>query len=1052
MNLLEAHQRLAWPAPERIVTPSGGGMNHLASIARAKIESPLARSATPSSGSGSVSIRTGLLSANPESEKSEAPLAIVCEFNRHVSIKTLRETHRLAWNFSHAPILVTLEPGRILLWSCCVPPAETGGEDNPAKWTSDLVSRLVSVDIKHADDPLLEPADTHGVEKDAIKALHWVNLLAGRHFAERPDAFKPSGRLDETLIQNLVLVRNHLSDKLGLPKKRCHDLLARLIFIQFLFQRTDSNGRKALHEDRLRALYKDGILRHSHSSLEGLLSDYEDCYRFFKWLNGRFNGDLFPGKSATDKQRDKEWAEEKKEVKPCHIDYLSRFISGREDLKSGQGFLWRSYAFDVIPLELVSSIYEMFVGPPEKDKAYYTPGRMVDFMLDAVLPWKGERADLKVLDPSCGSGIFLVKTFQRLAHRLRTRLGGDLKPSDLRDLLSNQIFGVDINPEAVRVAAFSLYLSFCDELDPRHYWSRDKLFPPLRGINLLDRDFFADESPVHTKNDAGVFDLVVGNAPWGKSTALDPRSDAKGWAKNHGWTIPYRDHGPLFLAKAAHLAKPEGWVSMIQPGGLLLNRSDPTRKFRRKLLSSYATEEIINLSAVRREIFAKAIGACCVVTFKPQTPEPDADFAYVTPKPQASAEDRIRIVIEPHDIHFVRNAEAIHDDLLWSALMWGGRRDLELIRRLSKLESIDDLKEQNKIATREGVIRGNRKKIQSEIIERRFFSDRDFPEDAFLEIEADALPINFDPETDGAASINFGAFDPPQLLFKQSWRAESGRFDAVLVKPDSKGRGALCSDSYVSVRDLEGNHDVLSGLWLTLRSSFAPYWFQLTGGKFAGGKPTATETEFRQLPVIRIVESKLSALAKQGVEAIDATVYASLKLTPAEKILVQDLYGTVLPDAQRQGGNPPGLQTVETDEIEAYAEIFLKVLSATYGSSAPAKATVFRNTGHASLPVQLIAIELNSGIQSGVITQETSTEVLWSQLAACHETILSQSRGSIGYQRIVEAIIERKTANGVSPALYLIKPNQRRYWLRSLAMRDADRLGPLLFSSLREPQ
>lgn len=1047
MNLAEAQQQLAWPSPERILAPSGGGMAHLASIARAKIEAPLTRFAL-SERADSTRVRTGLLSANPESEKTEAPLALVCEFNKHVSIRTLLEAHRLAWNFTHAPVLVTLEPSRVLLWSCSVRPVEAESNSLLDQLPPGLASRLISLELQDPDDELASLRQSHGLETDAANALHWVNLLAGSHFSKSPDAFKPAGRLDETLIQNLLVVRDHLRDELNLPESRCHDLLARLIFIQFLFQRTDSSGRAALHADRLRSLQKEGVLHRPHARLEDLLADYEDSYRFFRWLNEKFNGDLFPGKAETPEEREKEWAEEKQDVKASHLAYLSRFISGAEDMRTGQGFLWRNYAFDVIPLELISSIYEMFVGPPEKDKAYYTPGRMVDFMLDAVLPWKGERVDLKVIDPSCGSGIFLVKSFQRLAHRLRSQLGDDLKPSDLRNLLSGQIFGVDINPEAVRVAAFSLYLTFCDELDPRHYWSREKLLPLLRGKNLLHQDFFAEQFPAHTEKDAKTYDLVIGNAPWGKSSAKDSRSDAKTWAKNNGWTIPYRDHGPVFLAKAARLAKPDGWVSMIQPGGLLLNRSEPTRQFREKLLSSYAIDEVINLSAIRREIFAKAIGACCVVTFKPEAPQPDAEFAYVTPKPQANTEDGIRIVIESHDIHFVRNVEAIQDDLVWSALMWGGRRDLELIRRLSKLESLENLRGQGKLATREGVIRGSRKKLQPVIVDRRFFGFKRVPENIFLSVDAETLPINDDPQTDGAASTNFEAFEPPQLLFKQSWRADSGRFDAVMVKPDSEGRGVLCSDSYVSVRDLQGGEEILAGLWALLRSSFAPFWFQLTGGKFAGGKPNATETEFRKLPAIRIPKSHLSELVSKGPPAIDETVLSLLSLTPAERILVEDLHRTVLPDAQRQGGKPPGVKAVNSEELKDYAIIFLKVLSSTYGSAFSLKATVFRSANKNQPPAQIIAIERSVSGPGGVNAQKIQEQALHQQLEACYKTLLDQPRESIGYQRIVEVLLEREAADGPSRVLFLIKPPQRRYWLRSLAMRDADRLGPLLFSSL----
>ncbi len=1044
MNLHEAHIAYGWPAESRVLRPSGGGPAHFAATANAKIGVPLSRIAALETGDAGLEIRTGLLCPNPESDRTEAPLAIICEFSGHVNVATLREAHRLAWNFSHAPLLITLEPSRVLVWSCSVRPSSGKSE---AEWfgstTADLGDRLISCEITRADDPLSEHIRASTVEMGAIRALHWVNLLSGHFFQIRPDAFKPAGRLDATLISNLQFVREHLHEKLDLPEKRCHDLLARLIFVQFLFQRKDSKGRAALHAERLRNLAKEGVLKHVHQDLPELLADYEDTYRMFQWLNERFNGDLFPGKGETEWERKKEWLDEKADVKPIHLEYLSRFISGKED-PNGQRLLWQQYAFDVIPLELISSIYELFVGPAKKDKAYYTRGHLVDFMLDAVLPWQSPQCNLKILDPSCGSGIFLVKAFQRLVHRWKIRHECDPKPSELRTILQTQIFGTDINSEAIRVASFSLYLAFCDELDPRHYWSKDKLFPRLRECNLIDRDFFKDSAPVHTDSDAQTYDLVIGNAPWGKSSAKDDRSEAAMWAKKNGWTVPGKDHGSVFLAKAARLTKPDGWVSMIQPGGLLLNRMGPAQKFRRRLFNDFSFEEVINLAAIRRELFAKAIGPSCIATFQPKPPQPGADFAYVTPKPQATVDDGIRILIEPHDIHFVSQAVAANDDLVWSVLMWGGRRDLELIRRLSRGETIGKLRESRKLATREGVIRGNRKKEQMEIVGRRFLSETEFPSGAFLEIHAEDLPRNDDPETDGAASVNFEAFESAQLLFKQSWRAEKGRFEAVLVNPDKKGRGALCSDSYVSVRDLSGRDDLLAGLWATLRSTFATYWFALSGGKFAGFVPTATESEFRMLPALSLPKGKLLDLAAKGYPAIDNTVFDLLSLAPAERILVEDLHEVVLPDAQRQGGDPPGYKRVSPDELESYAQTFLKVMGATYGEETPVCSTIFLPASGNAAPVQLVAIHLGWEGRPAVERQEIETQALLEILDKCHKQMVGQNVDGIAYQRVIEVVSTIQSAKGPVPTLFLIKPAQRCYWLRSLAMRDADRLGSLV--------
>src|SRR5581483_202229 len=154
------------------------------------------------------------------------------------------------------------------------------------------------------------------------------------------------------------------------------------------------------------------------------------------------------------------------------------------------------------------------------DKAYYTPSHLVDYVLDAVLPWDSEDWNVRILDPCCGSGIFLVKAFQRLIHRWRiANPGKDPLVTDLRPILENNLVGVDKNPEAVRVACFSLYLAMADAIEPKHYVSRDniKVFPRLRGTQLIRQDFFEEETNGirMVVDNMEKFDYVLGNAPWG---------------------------------------------------------------------------------------------------------------------------------------------------------------------------------------------------------------------------------------------------------------------------------------------------------------------------------------------------------------------------------------------------------------------------------------------------------------------------------------------------------------------------------------------------------
>ena len=149
----------------------------------------------------------------------------------------------------------------------------------------------------------------------------------------------------------------------------------------------------------------------------------------------------------------------------------------------------------------------------EATGVHYTPNHLVDLVLDEVLPWDGDEWDIRVLDPACGSGVFLVKAFQRLVHRWRNARG---RPgvADLRRVLENNLFGVDKERHAVRpVASFSLYLAMCDEIEPKLVWQKNMSFPRLRDKRLVKSDFFAeDKDGFCTIRDESTYQLVVGNA------------------------------------------------------------------------------------------------------------------------------------------------------------------------------------------------------------------------------------------------------------------------------------------------------------------------------------------------------------------------------------------------------------------------------------------------------------------------------------------------------------------------------------------------------------
>ncbi len=391
MSLDRATVELGWPTAKEILSPRRDGARLLASAAQEKLRRSFGRD------HNLADVRVGLLVPDEAAETTPAPIALVCEFNRVPSDKVLDAVHCFAWNYSKAPLLLTVDPTSVRAWTCCQMPSQ-------------------GLEQLSVGSPEITPArltwNAYIPEQQLAGALHWVNLLSGRFFAEHAERFQPAGRLDQVLLDNLKDIRQQLHSA-GLPYNTTHDLLGRVIFIQFLFQRTDSSGDAALNASILGKLAYEGVLTQRHDGLASILSNHGDSYRFFRWLNERFNGDLFPGKAESVDQREQEWRQEIKHVRASHLQLLSEFVRGRIYLQSGQRSLFPLYSFDTIPLELISSIYEEFVseGPTPTPGLHYTPGHIVDLILDGVLPWEDKGWNVKVLDPACGSGIFLVKAF-----------------------------------------------------------------------------------------------------------------------------------------------------------------------------------------------------------------------------------------------------------------------------------------------------------------------------------------------------------------------------------------------------------------------------------------------------------------------------------------------------------------------------------------------------------------------------------------------------------------------------------------------------------------
>jgi hypothetical protein len=1023
------HEKLGWPESAAIWYPSGAGPKVYAGLAKKKIGEKIKRE-FPEATEG---IKVSVLAANPKGNTTEAPLAIICQFTRPVSNQQLlQRLHQLAWSFCRARSLIIVEPQLLRVWSCCEPPKE----NTPVS-------------------PVFEEND---LSSQAANALQWVELVSGEFFQKNESRFKRTGAADQMLLSNLKELRRQLEND-GLAIETIHDLLARIIFIQFLFQKQDSDGTPALN---LNNLHKQGILSTVYTDLPGILNNFDDTYNLFRWLNNKFNGDLFPGKGKKEPEREADWQTEIQKVYTENNRYLTKlaeFVRGDLDMGNNQLCLWKFYSFDVIPLDFISSIYEEFVQKNQSNNSvHYTPEYIVDFILDGVLPWNETNWDLKILDPACGSGIFLVKAFQRLIYRWELAHKKRISAEALVTLLKNNLFGIDIEKEAVRVASFSLYMTMLDSIDPLEYWENEVRFPPMRGHRLIAEDFFReDKEGFRTGIDANTYDLVLGNAPWGKNSVKD--SDyVEAWKKrpeNHGkWQDSYGNIGPLFLPKAAALTKKlEGIVSMIQPAmSLLFNQSEPAKNFRHQLFSEFKIEEVVNLSALRFGIFKDAISPSCIITLRNLPPDNDS-LTYICPKPNFSDKEGYSLVIEAHDVNFIYPDEASSLPFIWSTLMWGGRRDLAFIKSLGSYPTIASLSDLGVCIYSQGIKIGKRT-VEHEPLRNRHLlkvSDFDSLKDTDLYLTGDELSINQDVKAEGPRIKNHKAFDFPQLIIKQSWITKLGRFKAVLVRMDGKKQqGVLCTESFISINTKSSDSLFLENACLTYNSKFAVYYLFLTSGRFSSFIHEIKPNELVGVPLPETLAGKLDDV--DSLDDIDNIVFQSFSFKHSEQNLIDDLTKYTLLDFKGNNSSPGRKKTSRRQEQELtdYCECFFRVIKAGFGKDKNVCATIFQEPDSNDLPVRLVAIHLNQPIHNGVKIEPIDSQNLLEHLQRLNDLFLQQdaNTGGIFYQRIARIYESYQWQGEQVPTIYLIKPDKIRYWTRSMALRDADEVSAdIMFSA-----
>ncbi len=422
------------------------------------------------------------------------PIIYFCQVEK-IDPEGILRLHRSFWNQGIAPILVIVAPDDVHVYSGLIPPADTLTEAGRAPGFVEMLNRV----------------------QDQLQSF-LLSVESGEYFYVYRRSFDPRKRVDRELLRNLQATRQELSrvQAARLEPQTLDALLCRLVFACYLFDRGIID-RAYLKTFRIHGAdhLKDILAKKPRTDAKA------DLYKLFSRLANDLNGDLFSA----------DLKEESRQIKVEHLEILDRFFHGT-NVQSGQQAFW-PYDFGFIPIETISAIYEHFLkaaGEEQKKEAgaFYTPRFLAEFVLDVALEGETSLLDKRFLDPACGSGIFLVGLFNRLAEEWKLKNPGaryDRRANGLMDVLRTNLYGVDSNRSACQITAFSLYLAFLDQLSPPDIqkllgkWNLPHLvsIPGETTTNLPVgtirwADFFTEAAALPIKAH-----VIVGNPPWGSA-------------------------------------------------------------------------------------------------------------------------------------------------------------------------------------------------------------------------------------------------------------------------------------------------------------------------------------------------------------------------------------------------------------------------------------------------------------------------------------------------------------------------------------------------------
>ncbi|HIP33689.1 MAG TPA: endonuclease [Bacteroidia bacterium] len=936
------------------------------------------------------------------------------------TLKTISNTHKKIWNYKKVVFLYVYSDTEIRIYNCAEKPLIISSEK------FDYQKELKKLEIKSyilSDKEKLEELNnlfsTIAIDTGIIWTIEEAELIRKKINLQR--------RVDKYLVESLIRTAKQLQDE-GLEIDFIHKIIMRSLFLLYLEDRGATNE-----------IFYSKIRKGAKSYFD-ILDNVEDTYALFEKLEDYFNGNVFTlGKGearATKKQLQL--------IKKC-------FINGNDNTTQIQLFSDRLFNFKIIQIELLSEIYENFlseINPELKQQTgtYYTPPSLVELILNEKLPINNKETEynVKTLDPSCGSGIFLVESFKRLVKRYENKHNKKLTDfNKLKRLLTENIYGIEINSQSIKVTAFSLYLALVDELNPKTFWQNKNYRLPYlindandttlkeQGNNLFCRDTIETNNEIESIE----FDLVVGNPPFGTKNLLP---SIKSYSSKYGFA---KEMVLPFLHKATQFSK-NGDIVLIFNTKVLTNTSGTYQKFRKWLFNDCYVEKIYNFSILRNvpknfggQLFGSATGPISIVFYKKEKPKnPSKTILYYAPKTFIKSNVIEGVSIDSTDVKYLPREECQKPNTkIWKIAMWGNSGDINLIKELSNTyPSLKEFFENEDIDYGVGFQSSNPKNKINDYIKNlpihnpsnilKYYTPKP-------KLRVDTNKFHRLGKTE--------AYKTNHILLNEGVKVSNNTLTILSSYVDYS---SAYSKGIVGIFSTKDDFELLKLLTIYLNSDFVKYFAFLTTSTWGIERDVVKHLELFEAPYLlfeiseikkKNLLNKFSNILSKGfmsfneIKTIEDEVNSLItsNLSTKNKIVINHLLDNI--DLFHKKDKSKVLLPVLN--IFDYTKIIKEELNNFLENQILfANATIF-NLNRFS-PLMMIKISFSSTKEK----IKKSKENIETELKKIDEKLWEEKATNIYFRKK----LNYKTDNDI----YIIRPNQRRFWSESMALEDASEL------------